>query len=48
MNICSVAVVVEYSRILSFGVLKYVIICWCKGCDGCCVLCLYWQAWRSR
>ena len=19
--------------------------CLCRGCDGCCVLCLYWEAW---
>ena len=28
----------------SLGVLKYVV-CLCKGCDGCCVLCLYCDAW---
>ena len=24
--------------------LKYVV-CLCKGCDGCCVFCLYCEAW---
>ena len=28
-------------------VLKYVV-CLCKGCDGCCILCLYCDAWRCR
>ena len=27
----------------SLGVLKYVV-CLCKGCDGCCVYCLYYDA----
>ena len=29
------------------GVLKYVV-CLCKGCDGCCVLCLYCESWSCR
>ena len=29
------------------GVLKYVV-CLCKGCDGCCVFCLYCDAWSCR
>ena len=32
---------------LSIGVLKYVV-CLCRGCDGCCVLCLYCEAWSCR
>ena len=28
----------------SLGVLKYVV-CLCKGCDRCCVFCLYCNAW---
>ena len=35
-NVCCVAAVVEDSRFLSLGMLKY-IVCLCKGCDGCCV-----------
>ena len=31
----------------SLGVLKYVV-CLCKGCDGCCVFCLYCEAWSCR
>ena len=27
--------------------LKYVV-CLCKECDGCCVFCLYCDAWSSR
>ena len=29
------------------GVLKYVV-CLCRGCDGCCVFCLYCEAWSCR
>ena len=32
---------------LSLGVLKYVV-CLCRGCDGCCVFCLYCEAWSCR
>ena len=39
--------VVEDSGFLSLGVLKYVI-CLCKGCDGCCVFCLYCDVWSCR
>ena len=38
-NICCVAAVVKVS-VFSLGMLKYVV-CLCKGCDGCCVFCLY-------
>ena len=31
----------------SLGVLKYVV-CLCRGCDGCCVFCLYCEAWSYR
>ena len=31
----------------SLGVLKYVV-CLCSGCDGCCVLCLYCEAWSCK
>ena len=31
----------------SLGVLKYVV-CLCRGCDGCCVFCLYCEAWSCR
>ena len=42
-NVCCVAAVVEDS-VISLGVLKYVI-CLCKGC---CVFCLYCDAWSCR
>ena len=35
-NVRCVSVVVKDSAFLSLGVLKYVV-CFCKGCDGCCV-----------
>ena len=47
MNICCVPSVVKNSGVLSLGVLKYVV-CLCKGCDGCCVFCLYCDAWHCR
>ena len=31
----------------SIGVLKYAV-CLCRGCDGCCVFCLYCEAWSCR
>ena len=43
-NVCCVAVVVKNSGVLSLGVLKYVV-CLCRGSDGCCVFCLYCEAW---
>ena len=46
MNVCCVAAVVKNS-VFSLGVLKYVV-CLCRGCDGCCVLCLYCEAWSCR
>ena len=46
-NVCCVAVVVKDSVFFSLGVLKYVV-CLCKGCDGCCVFCLYCDAWSCR
>ena len=45
-NVCCVVAVVKDS-VFILGVLKYVV-CLCKGCDGCCVLCLYCDAWRCR
>ena len=36
--------IVKDSVFFSFGVLKYVV-CLCKGCDGCCVFCLYCDTW---
>ena len=45
-NVCCVAAVVENS-VFSLGVLKYVV-CLCSGCDGCCVFCLYYEAWSCR
>ena len=45
-NVCCLEAVVENS-IFSIGVLKYVV-CLYRGCDGCCVLCLYCEAWSCR
>ena len=47
MNVCCVAAVVKNSVFFSLGVLKYVV-CLCRGCDGCCVFCLYCEAWSCR
>ena len=33
--------------LLSIGVLKYAV-CLCKGCDVCCVFCLYCDVWSCR
>ena len=33
--------------VFSLGVMKYVV-CLCKGCDGCCVFCLYCELWNCR
>ena len=46
-NVCCVAAVVKNSGFLSLGVLKYVV-CLCRGCDGCCVFCLYCETWSCR
>ena len=46
-NVCCVAAVVKDSGFFNLGVLKYVV-CLCKGCDGCCVFCLYCEAWSGR
>ena len=45
-NVCCVAAVVEDS-VFCPGVLKHVL-CLCRGCDGCCILCLYCEAWSCR
>ena len=46
-NVCCVAAVVKNSVFFSLGMLKYVV-CLCRGCDGCCVFCLYCEAWSCR
>ena len=46
-NVCCVSAVVEDSGFFSLGVLKYVV-CLYKRCDGCCVFCLYCDAWSCR
>ena len=46
-NVCCVGAVVKNSGLFSLGVLKYVV-CLCRGCDGCWVLCLYCEAWSCR
>ena len=43
-HVCCVAAVVKNSCFFSLGVLKSVV-CLCRGCDGCCVFCLYCEAW---
>ena len=44
-NVCCVAAV----GFFSLGGLKYVVcVCVCRGCDGCCVFCLYCEAWSCR
>ena len=45
-NVWCVLAIVNNS-VFSLGVLKYVV-CLCKGCDGCCVFCLYCDAWSCR
>ena len=45
-NVCCVAAVVK-KYFFSLGVMKYVV-CLCSGCDGCCVLCSYCEAWSCR
>ena len=41
-----IAAVVKDSGVVSLGVLKYAFLC--KGCDGCCVFCLFWDAWSCE
>ena len=41
---CLLCSVIAKHSVFSLGVLKYVV-CLCKGCDGCCVFCLYWDTW---
>ena len=38
-HVCYVVAIVK-DRVFSLGVLKYVV-CLCKGCERCCVFCLY-------
>ena len=38
-NVCCVVAIVK-DIVFILGVLKYAV-CLCKGCDGCCVFCLY-------
>ena len=35
-------------KIFSLGVLLEYVVCLCKECDGCCVFCLYCEAWSCR
>ena len=46
-NVCYVAAVVKIVGFLNLGVLNYVV-CLCRGCDGCCVFCLYCEEWSCR
>ena len=46
-NVCCIAAVVR--KMFSLGVFTYVVCLWlCSGCDGCCVFCLYCEAWSCR
>ena len=45
-NVCCVAAVVKYN-VLGLECWKYVV-CLCKGCDGCCIFCLYCEALGCR
>ena len=46
VNVCCLAAVVKNS-VFNFGMLKFVV-CLCSECDGCCVFCLYCEAWSCR
>ena len=46
-NVCCLASVFKNSVFFCLGVLKYVV-CLCRGCDGCCVFCLYCEVWNCR
>ena len=46
-KVCCVAAVVKDGVLFSLGVLKY-FVCLCRGCDGCCVFCLYCEAWSCK
>ena len=41
-NVCCVAAVVNNSVVFRY------VVCLCRGCDGCCVFCLYCEAWSCR
>ena len=43
-NVC-VAAIVKNCCFFSLGVY---VVCLCRGCDGCCVFCLYCDAWSCR
>ena len=45
-NVCCVAAIVK-NCVFCLAVLKYVV-CLCNECDGCCVFCLYCDAWSCR
>ena len=44
---CSDGVADVVEEVFSLGVLRHVV-CLCKGCDRCCVFCLYCEAWSCR
>ena len=44
-NVCCVAAVVKYSGFLKPWSVE--VCCVFVGCDGCCVFCLYCEAWSS-
>ena len=43
-NVCCVAAVVKNSGLLGLGIMKYVV-CFCRGCNGCCIFRVYCDAW---
>ena len=46
-NVWCVVDIVKDRVFLNIGVLKYVV-CLRKGCDGCCVFCMYFEVWGCR
>ena len=47
-NVCCVAAVVKNSRLFEPGSVEVCCVGLCRGCDGCCVFCLYCEAWSYR
>ena len=45
VNVCCVAAVVKNRGFLEPWSVE---VCLCSGCDGCCVFCLYCDAWSCR
>ena len=45
-HVCCVAALLKIV-FLSLGVFK-IVVCLCRGCDGCCIFCLYCEVWSCR